>query len=121
MIEINETTLGVWRIQLTPDSDWCMGINRAPDGHWDVSYRFRYYKDDRTDALSKDEKHWFGGTLDAKYSREDVLTKIRSIYAAMIHVSRATSYAEYIGTQDEIMEAMKRDPSMHFSAPAANA
>ncbi len=55
-IPFSKDTIGLWYVQLS-DSDWLASIWRE-DGRPKLSYRFRYYEDDKS-FDSEDRKHWY--------------------------------------------------------------
>jgi hypothetical protein len=57
MIEVGECTIGLWSVSL-PAGDWLQHLGVMPDGTYEIVYRFRWYRDDKT-FDSADEKRWF--------------------------------------------------------------
>lgn len=60
-IEITERTIGIWFLLLEEKSDWMAALWHEDDGVH-LSYRFRYYRDDKLDETSKDRKSWYSLT-----------------------------------------------------------
>lgn len=72
-IEITERTIGIWFLYLNDSSDWMAGLWREDDGIH-LSYRFRYYRDDKLDETSEDEKNWY-----SLMTGESVQVSIRTV------------------------------------------
>jgi len=63
MIKFDEKIVGVWYLQTTETQDWLCAIREIePDQKYELTHRFRYYKDDKA-FDSKDKKNWYRGTI----------------------------------------------------------
>ena len=64
MIQFDDKIVGAWFISTIPDrQDWLAAIREIePDAKYELTYRFRYYEDDKF-WDSKDKKNWYKGTL----------------------------------------------------------
>lgn len=57
--------------------DWLGAAWKDAEGPWHVTYRFRYYRDDKVwDSL--DEKNWYEATAEGK-SKEEVVDLLRKM------------------------------------------
>ena len=77
MIEFDEKIVGVWYLVTTEAQDWLAAIRELePDAKYELTYRFRYYKDHKI-FDSDDTKNWYHGTLSG--SRNYVVLNMRRI------------------------------------------
>jgi hypothetical protein len=59
MITVDEHTVAIWYLQTTSTQDWTAALRELePEAKYELTYRFRYYKDDKA-FESEDEKHWY--------------------------------------------------------------
>ncbi len=79
-IRITEGTIGLWFVTLAPDpndvGDWLSSVRREGDKYI-LTYRFRYYEDDKT-FDSNDRKSWYEATTDVNETDlEEILASMR--------------------------------------------
>jgi hypothetical protein len=81
MIIFDEKIVGVWFLSVAPGVDWLAAVREVePELKYELTYRFRYHKDDKS-FDSKDEKHWYEGTVSG--TRNYVTMTIRSLAKEM--------------------------------------
>ena len=57
-IELTEKIVGIWFVDLDNESDWLGAMERTDEGY-QVTYRFRYYVDDKAhDSDDKKSEDW---------------------------------------------------------------
>lgn len=61
-LELGEGTLGMWYVCLT-DGNWLAHLARTEPGQYELTYRFRWYRDERIGGDSKDVRHFYRGAL----------------------------------------------------------
>lgn len=88
-IQLTEKSLAMWYVELHNyggdyGGNWIAHISDEED-HYLLTYRFRYYKDDKLGVDSEDEKSWYKGKL----SKENFIS-------AQHCISRTTEMAEAI-------------------------
>jgi hypothetical protein len=90
VIEIDEKTVGLWSLTTAAKTDFLAVICEIePDKKYKLTYRFRYHKDDGV-FESKDEKHWYEGTLSG--TRSYVVLTFRNIAKEMAMVAGEPLY-----------------------------
>jgi hypothetical protein len=112
-IEITEGTIGIWYTELpNNEGNWMAGAKRDPDGTYDVTYRFRYYRDEKT-FESSDERRWEGFKIDSKKS--DAVTRITSSLRFVQQHLGGNSYEVLRGTGSikQFMEEFEKLPFVH--------
>jgi hypothetical protein len=61
MIILDDKLVGIWYSMLTDTQDWLCAIREIePDSKYEITYRFRYYSDNKI-FDSKDRKNWYQG------------------------------------------------------------
>ena len=123
MIEINENTIAIWRLQLTPDSDYCGGLTKQPDGSYKFVYRFRYYVDDKTGPDSDDKKNWYEVVIKKDTPREEVIATLRLVVQEMANaVGNPVDeiLMDHRGVEG-ILEEMKKRPHYHMTPAGGTA
>lgn len=95
MITLDEKIVGIWFMNPMPGQDWMAAVNEIePEAKYKLTYRFRYYKDDKA-FDSEDKKNWYEGEV----------TGTRSyVIAAMRHV--AQTLAEKSGEAGPVYEVL---------------
>ena len=88
-IELNERTVGVWFIQLTPAQDWLASIFTTDEGELKAIYRFRYYVDDKA-FDSEDKKNWWEMTSTKTIA--ETVENFREIYDKLWQLSGGDHY-----------------------------
>lgn len=83
MIVLNEKSLGIWFMQVSPDADWMGHLGLNDEGEYEFIYRHRYYVDNKTHD-SDDKKSWYKGTVLTKDTPVDVvITLVQSVVKTM--------------------------------------
>jgi len=83
-ITIDENFIALWYILLSDSSDFMAGLTRNLSGTLECTYRFRYYKDDKTGLDSDDEKHWYSFSIDPeKTTKDDALITCRNVFGKL--------------------------------------
>jgi hypothetical protein len=112
-IILDEKVVGLWNFHLRiPEGDYLAAIRElVPEEKYELTYRLRYYKDDKV-FESKDEKHWWQGTLSG--TRNYVVLGFRSAVEILAQVQRSEVYEVLNETGDlrEFMKRVERLPSM---------
>jgi hypothetical protein len=79
MIQISEGTIGLWSVALD-GGNWLAHVEKLPDGHVQLLYRFRWYKDDK-DFESKDDRNWYRfKTKKPGESPDELVAAVRKIF-----------------------------------------
>lgn len=96
--------------------DWLAGIWRDEgESDWHLLYRFRYYKDDKFDLSSEDEKSWTGWSFTG--DSPDVAVEIMRKAAEMLTRTNSGAACDelVLNTDDpeKIMSAFGRMAWMH--------
>ena len=62
MMTLDEKIVGIWYlVTIQNHQDWMAAIREIePDKKYELTYRFRYYKDDKA-FDSEDKKNWYSG------------------------------------------------------------
>ncbi len=93
-VEITDKLVGMWFLALTGESDWLCGLTEiVPEREYQISYRFRYYKDDKVHD-SDDRKSAYSANVHS--SRAYALAALRM-------VADGLKQAGAIGEIDEVM------------------
>lgn len=111
-IRLDEKTIGIWYIKLSPGSDYLASMRDDGDGKMRLDYRFRYYKD--ANAFdSEDEKSWYTGTT--KSTREEALESIRRIISVMETISgnRGAELLIENGDVQKFLVELRKQPWAH--------
>ena len=78
LIELTERTVGIWFMQIDATTDWMAHMDQT-DTHWQLTYRFRYYKGDQALKFeeSEDEKSWTRMVAEkANVTRKEFLERV---------------------------------------------
>jgi hypothetical protein len=113
-IELSEKTIGVWYMQVTQDSDFLGAATEVDDG-FEITYRFRYYKDDKTFG-SDDRKNWY--EWKTSESKEKVIEIMRGVITRMRQKDGnipVSDCHELLMNEDGIEEFMEVFTSMPFA------
>lgn len=91
MIRFDEKIVGVWFTSTIPaKQDWLAAIREIePDVKYELTYRFRYYEDDKF-FDSKDKKNWYQGTISG--TRNYVVLTFRQVAKALADKAEGSSY-----------------------------
>lgn len=77
MITFDEKIVGVWFLNHLPMQDWMAAVQEIePDSKYKLTYRFRYYKDDKV-FDSEDKKNWYEGEVTG--TRSYVIASMRHV------------------------------------------
>lgn len=94
---LDEKLVGVWYLQTTTTQDWMAVIRElVPEQKYELTYRFRYYKDDKA-FDSEDEKSWYRGEISG--TRNYVVFGLRSA-AEMMATAAVGKVYEYLNDGD---------------------
>lgn len=113
-IELTDKTVGVWYMQLSEESDYLAAATETDDGI-KITYRFRYYKDNKTFG-SDDKKNWYEWVT--KESKEKVIEVMRSLVTGMRRRDGnipLTDCHELLMSEEGIEEFMEVFGSMPFT------
>lgn len=82
------TTVGIWYVSIFGEADWLCSLIEDPEkpGWYDITYRFRYYKDNRNDEFSKDKKSWYTAKAKHTMTLAEALVAPRKMAEAMSHL-----------------------------------
>jgi len=99
MIILDDKIVGIWYTMLTDTQDWLLSIREIePDAWYEITYRFRYYKDDKI-FDTKDTKNWYQGIVKGTRSHTvDVIGKLAHIIHATAKIE--TPMYELINNND---------------------
>lgn len=77
-ITLDEGIRGLWYCSLVPDKqDFLMSLSLVEEGHYEITYRFRYYNsDDPFDP--EDKKDWFRAKI-TNLKEKEVIEKARVV------------------------------------------
>jgi hypothetical protein len=82
VITFDEKIVGVWFVATLPTQDWLAALRELePDAKYELTYRFRYYKDDKP-WDSEDKKNWYRGEVTG--TRAYVIASIRAVVDTMV-------------------------------------
>jgi hypothetical protein len=87
MITMDEKIVGVWFVSTVPNKqDWMAGVRELePDAKYELTYRFRYYKDDKV-FDSEDKKNWYRAMLTGR-TRSYVIASTREVARTLAEVN----------------------------------
>jgi hypothetical protein len=91
LITFDEKIVAVWFVLTIPDrQDWLAAVREIePDAKYELTYRLRYYKDDKA-FDSNDKKNWYGGTVTG--TRNYIILSMRKVADMLASVSKAKVY-----------------------------
>lgn len=114
-IVIDETLVGMWYMRVGEDADWLGAVKRVDENTHQLDYRHRYYKDDRTDEFSQDEKRWYSVQFN-DFTDWQMLEEIRRILVplAKIAKSEVTEVLMHDGDVDDFIAQMSALPFAHI-------
>ena len=116
VITMDESVYGVWFIAIPEhEQDWLCHIARNDDDTYTMTYRHRYYKDDKS-FDSTDEKSWHV----ASGQLEGLLTCVQMAQSSAVLLFGAENLGMYRllredKTFEEFMEEFKKMPFVHSS------
>lgn len=112
-IEVTERTIGIWYLILDGGgSDWMAGMWREDDGIH-LSYRFRYYRDDKFDETSEDKKNWYS-MVTGETAQKSIMA-VRDLIKAMQNELDAGRSWEILKGERSIEEFMEEFSSMPWT------
>jgi len=122
-IEITERTIGLWHCEL-PDGNWLAHLEHTADGRIQLTYRVRWYRDDKLGPDSEDIKNWYSGTM--QVSEADAIAQCRAVMEAIVEAIGGAGWELLKGarTLDEFLQLLQAMPNMHTQtvpAPPADA
>jgi len=112
-MRIDESMVGIWFVTI-PNGNMLAALHRVAERTYKLTYRFRYYKDDRA-FDSADEKNWYSGTL--SNADESYITDRISKAMATLRVSTRGEYHELLrGTKtfEEFKAEFFKLPFVHI-------
>jgi hypothetical protein len=91
VIIFDEKIVGIWFLSTIPNKqDWLAAVREIePDAKYELTYRFRYYKDDKP-FDSEDKKNWYQGQLTG--TRLYVIAAMRSVGNKLAGVAHQPLY-----------------------------
>ena len=110
-IDLTDRTIGLWFVQLNKESDW-LGSIWATDEGYGLTYRFRYYVDDKT-FDSKDTKNWYSAEISKDHTTEDeIVSHMREVVKLLWVSSGGKRYEIMMGSGgvDELMAELEKMP-----------
>ena len=113
---LDENTRGIWYCQTIPEEqDFLMTLNRLEEGHYEITYRFRYYNsDDPFDE--KDRKSWYRAEARTKNEEEiisGIETLLESLAAATDNENGFTELLRGDRPFDDFMEEFMKQDFVH--------
>jgi hypothetical protein len=112
-IILDEKIVGLWNFHMkTPEGDYLAAIRELErDVKYELTYRFRYYKDDKV-WDSKDEKHWCQGTLSG--TRHYAVSSFQMIVNMLAKMQGSPTYEVLMDEKglDDFMRRVEALPSM---------
>ena len=121
MINLDESIVAVWYMQLDEVSDWLGSLSHMREPNKEgkkhdfvLTYRFRYYDGPGIFEASKDEKSWDNGYFDG--TKEDVLEKVRRTIQLLSYIADAPKMYEIVNDDDfdKFMEGFAQMPFVHM-------
>lgn len=104
-LEINDTTLGIWYIEFgNMAGNYTAILNKNEDNTYALTYRFRYYVDDKVGMESEDKKSFYSGTLEAPSDLE-ALDGVRQACKAVAAMSDG-KFHEFLRGNRPVSELM---------------
>jgi hypothetical protein len=120
MIEMDEKLVGIWFLATIPNSqDWMAGVRELePDQKYKLTYRFRYYKDDKA-FDSEDKRNWYEGTVTG--TRAYVIASLRSVAKKLAEMSTEPLY-EVLNEHglDQFMRDFQDQPFVYMKIMGAS-
>ena len=119
-IAIDENLVGMWYHTINADEyvvgDWLGSLARieGEDDRFLLSYRFRYYEDDKTNEESEDTKSWYEGILKT-HDVDEAITQVRTIvnhFAGMVN-AEVTEILVEDGNIEKFTEDLTKQPFAH--------
>jgi hypothetical protein len=112
-IVIDEKLVGVWFLAtIIGHQDWLAAVSVIePDVKYKLTYRFRYYKDDKA-YDSEDKKNWYEGEVTG--TRAYVVASIRSVARELERRADGKLY-EIMNESGDMQEFMRKFADMPFA------
>lgn len=114
MIEITEKTVGIWYIQLNYKTDFMAAITEIePDTEYNVTYRFRYYMDDKLFFESNDKKNWYSWS--GKKTKNQVIALVKDMINVQVLLGASGKIYEILndGNYNDFIERFTNAPFAH--------
>jgi hypothetical protein len=103
----------VWYLSFSPAGDWLACARQDDEGGWILIYRFRYYRDERTDSKSKDVKNFYVAQIKDEAQAVDAGNKMASIIQGQYPNCTVEEIIIKSDNMDKVMAAMERQPWTH--------
>jgi len=115
-IVISEKIVGIWLVNLDNESDWLGAVEKTEEGH-KLTYRFRYYVDDKTHD-SEDRKNWYGGDITGQTDEHivDVMRQVTQLMAKRFDNAEIDEILMGNKNLDEFMKEFTDLPATHVVA-----
>lgn len=112
-IVIDEKLVGIWFLAtISGHQDWLAAVSVIePDVKYKLTYRFRYYKDDKA-YDSEDTKNWYEGEISG--TRAYVVAAIRMV-AKTLESKADDKLYEIMNESGDMQEFMRKFADMPFS------
>jgi hypothetical protein len=114
-IIFDEKIVGLWNFPITIPivGDYLAGIRElVSDEKYELTFRLRYFKDDKV-FESKDEKHWYQGTLSG--TRNFVVGSFREAVKMLAAMQQAEEQiTEVLNEKRDLRDFMKRVERLPF-------
>ena len=112
-IVIDEKLVGLWFLPtISGHQDWLAAVRVIePDVKYELTYRFRYYKDDKA-YDSEDKKNWYEGEVTG--TRAYVVASIRSVARELERRADGKLY-EIMNESGDMQEFMRKFADMPFA------
>jgi len=112
-MELTENTVGIWYVQVSKESDWLMTVNED-DETYNMTYRWRYYEDDKN-FDSEDRKSWYSATtLKDKISKEKLIANMREAVELILNFPGSEKSWELLMEDHDIKAFMKKFEALPF-------
>lgn len=110
-IKFDEKIVAIWYVMTVPGKqDWMAAIREVePDNKYELTYRFRYYNDDKI-FESDDKRNWYAGTCTG--TRSYCIFSLRSAAAALAEAAHAQVFETI--NEGDYKDFMKRFEAQPF-------
>ncbi len=112
MIEVNDRTVGFWYVTLPHQhGDWMAALQLLDGDRFKLTYRFRYYEDEKV-FDSNDRKNWYSGEGD---DCGGAVNKLRLLAGAIKEQANGEMWEVLRGdeTVSEFMDKFMKLPFVH--------
>jgi len=113
-ILMDEKIVAIWFLATIPGhQDWMAGLREiVPDEKYELTYRFRYYEDDKI-FESKDKKNWYEGEVSG--TRSYCIAAVRSVGQMMAKVTAGGQKLYELVNEGDLAEFGRRFRDMPFA------